>query len=108
MVQPKRKGGGNWLTDELDRVHKRTEKNTIRFRWSVVEVTPSKRYAMGDGHGGTEWAWSQESSKIVSPFFENEDEAKVWMDAHEPDEGKSLKVHRQRLLRHEWTEWVNY
>lgn len=88
--------------DYLERLRKETEKNTIKFRWGIIEHTPE--YDYGDG-------WSRpipEKNKIVSPWFNTKEEAQAWMNRHEPDKGSTLKVLRQRLLRREWTEWVNF
>lgn len=78
------------------------EKNTVGFRWHVVERTP------GYNTGGYYDQDVPPRDEIVSPHFNTQGEAEEWMDRHEPDKGKSLYVARQRLIKREWTEWVNY
>lgn len=102
MVSKKVNSDMNDLRDMLRRDRERVEKNTIRFRWVVIEHTPE--YDYGDG-------WSHprpEKNVIVSPYFNTEPEAQAWLDAHEPDKGNSLRIKRHRLLKREWTEWVDY
>lgn len=104
MVQKKNARSNDFsaMMDMLDELHEETERNTIRFRWGVNEHTPE--YDYGDG-------WSHPipaKNKIVSPWFDTEEEAKEWLDRHEPDKGNRLHVVRHRLLKREWTEWVPY
>jgi hypothetical protein len=92
----------NEMADFLADERARLEENTIRFRWAVNEHTPE--YDYGDG-------WSHPipaKNNIVSPWFDVEEAAKLWLDQHEPDKGNTLAVVRERLLKREYTEWVRY
>lgn len=77
-------------------------RNTIGFRWAVNEHTP------GYNSGGYYDMDVPSKNHTVSPYFDTEEQANEWMDEHEPDEGKSLNIIRQRLVKREYTEWVNY
>ena len=88
--------------DFLREQAERLQKSTIRFRWAVNEHNPGYNTV---GYYDTD---VPAKNRIVSPFFDSEEEAVEWMDRHEPDEGNSLNVVRHRLVKREWTEWVSY
>lgn len=78
------------------------EQNTIKFSWHVGEHTP------GYNTGGYYDTDISEKNVKVSPVFDTEEEARDWMNAHEPDEGKTLYIKRMRLVRRTHLDWVNY
>lgn len=103
MVRAKKSSDYFDMRKLLDDIHEDIESNTIRFRWLVSEVTPAHRES--DEYDDY---WIPAKSKTVSPYFDTEEEAQAWMDQHEPDKGKHLAVHRQRLIKREYTKWVTY
>lgn len=92
-----------WLTKVQTDIDRRNP--IIETRYYVVEVTPSKRYNQGNGHGGYEAAWTNETVDKVSPYFRTKRAAVKWMSEHEPDEGKTLAVMRQHLRRTITEKW---
>lgn len=81
---------------------RKLEEETVRFSWHVVEYTP------GDHAGGYYDRYIQPKRVQVSPDFNTEDDAKRWMEAHEPDEGNSLYIQRMRLRKYTVLRWVDY
>lgn len=86
----------------LDRHAKELEKNTLAFKWAVIEHTP------GYNTGGYYDTDVPAKNVVVSDYFKTEAEAQTWMDAHEPDKGNKLFIQRYRLLRRVYEEWVSY
>lgn len=86
--------------DYAERSRRDLEERTVRFRWLVVEKTPRQS---GFGYYDTD---TPEKNVIVSPEFDNEAAAVAWMDAHEPDPGKTLYIKRQRLLKTITYNWI--
>lgn len=77
------------------------EKNTVAFRWSVIETRPS--YRDSDEYHDF---WVPAKSVTVSPYFDSEKEAQEWMDRHEPDPGKKLSIRRERKVRRVTYQWL--
>jgi hypothetical protein len=77
------------------------EKNTVAFRWSVIETKPAYR----DSDEYDDY-WVPAKSVVVSPYFETEKEAKDWLALHEPDPGKTLSVKRERKIRRVTYTWL--
>lgn len=105
MVKTKAEAEDNvhWLTRELNDIERRNP--VIETRFYVVEVTPSHRYSVGDGHGGTDYEWSDEVNTKVSPYFKTKKSAVKWMGDHVPDEGKTLAVMKQNKRRTIEEKW---
>lgn len=78
------------------------ERNTIMFRWFVIEHTPAYNT------GGYYDQDVRETNVVVSPPFDREEDATLWMSQHEPDRGKELRIRRDRLVRRVYEEWVSY
>lgn len=79
------------------------KRRTIKFKWTVMEQTPSW---VDSGYYGE--VYHEAVTRTVSPEFDTKEEAQEWMDRHEPDKGNILFVQRWRLVKREWTEWVSY
>lgn len=99
----------SWL-QALEDEHEARKRNNpvIRTRYYVVEITPAYRYATGDGHGGTDYEWKPKQEVIVSNEYNTKEEAKDWMDRHEPDEGKTLEIRYENLRRFTEDRWVSW
>lgn len=107
MVQ--KKNQKNWLESWIEEHEKRKRDNPIiKTVWYVVEITPSYRYATGDGHGGTDYEWSNTREDRVSPEFDTRKDAEAWMNEHEPDHGKILKIDSVNLRRFTEDRWVTW
>lgn len=103
MVSPKKSAQDkNWLNNMLDEAKKELEKNTLGFRWVVVEHTPAYNT------GGYYDQDIDAKNVTVSPYFDSMQEANDWKERHSPDPGNSLIIRRQRLVRREYKEWVDY
>lgn len=96
--------GPGWLDRELERVRKSMGK-VVDHRYYVVEITPAQRYCTGDGHGGTEWEWDSGKTVMVSEYFKTKNEAVAWLNAHEPDKGKTLETREEKLYERVVREW---
>jgi hypothetical protein len=96
----------DWLREDAER--RKREQPVIKTRWFVVEHTPSRRFATGDGHGGTDYEWTHATYKVVSDYFDNVKDAMSWMDRHEADKGKTLEVKFQNLRRKTVDQWVSW
>ena len=108
-LRVKRKTNDNWLEDvfrEID--EKKKNSPIIKSDFQVVEVTPSKPYRRGDGHGGSEPAWTQEKRHVVAKGFETEEAAREWMKDYEPDKGNEFKIRQMNLRRFTEDRWVNW
>lgn len=103
-MKPKNTSKGYWLTEELERIEQRRGEY-IRSRYYVIEITPSKRYDRGNGHGGSEYAWSREKRNKVSEYFTSKPQAQDFLDMHEPDEGKTLAIVEEKLYRKMVEKW---
>lgn len=105
MVKSKAEAEDNvyWLDRVLNDVERRNP--IIETRYFVVEITPSRREDVGDGHGGIEYQWSTEKQDRVSPYFRTKKSAVKWMDEHVPDDGKSLRVMKQNKRRTITEKW---
>lgn len=93
------------LMEELKQNIDASRGEYIRSRFSILEVTPPQRCIQGDGHGGSEIIWIGEKRVAVSDFFDTREEAKAFMDEHEPDEGNSLKIVEHKLYRKVVETW---
>lgn len=94
MVKPKTEKSDNWMRDEFERINR--DHPVVATRYYVAEITPAYSGRQGDGHGGSERVFYAAESRMVSPHFYKElEDAQAWMDAHEPDDGKELKVYKQ-------------
>ena len=76
------------------------ESPVLATRWYVIEHTPARRE-----HDGYDHIWTRDSNVVVSPYFENEEEAVAWMEAHVADEGKELKIKHQNLREFRYRQW---
>jgi hypothetical protein len=95
----------NWFTDELDRINR--DHPVVRTIYAVAEITPARSERQGDGHGGSEWAHIAAKLVVVSPEFNDKKDANKWWEAHEPDEGKTLKVvHKTARQYLHWSGWL--
>lgn len=105
MVKSKAEAEDNvyWLDRVLDDIERRHP--IIETRFYVVEVTPRVRYNRGDGHGGTDYEWTDEVNTKVSPYFKTKKGAVNWMNDHVPDEGKTLSVMKQNKRRTIEEKW---
>jgi hypothetical protein len=98
-VKPKNEPlGAGWLARELDRIDA-ARGDYVTSRWYVVEITPSKSYRRGDGHGGTEIDWTREKVVRRSAYFNLKSQAQAFLDKYEPDEGSTLKIREDKLYR---------
>lgn len=68
-------------------------------RWYVIEHTPA--YNTGGYYDQDVPA----KNVKVSPYFNDENAAKTWMDEHEPDKGKVLIVWKDQLFERKVREW---
>lgn len=91
--------------EQIDLEIKASRGDYVRSRFYIVEVTPPQSYRRGDGHGGSEIDWTREKSVTVSDFFDTKEEAQAFLDEHEPDEGKSLKIIENKLYRKVVETW---
>lgn len=92
----------NWLEDQLEETKRRLERETVKFNWCVVEKTP------GYNTGGYYGVDVPDNHRVVSEYFNTEEEAASWLENHEPDPGNTLYIQRMRLLKTEITRWVTY
>lgn len=100
---------GDWLTKLLrDTEEKKKNSPVIKSDFQVVEVTPSKQYRRGDGHGGSEVDWTQEQRKVVAKGFPTEEAAREWMKDYEPDKGNEFKIRQMNLRRFTEDRWVTW
>lgn len=99
MVKPKREKN---ILEILREQAKNFDEDfpVIATRWYVIEHSPQRRY-----HDGYDYTWSRESNIRVSEYFETKEEAIEWMDQHEPDEGKELRIRSQNLRRYWYEKW---
>jgi len=72
----------------------------VETRYYVVEVTPAYTEMGYDGRN------IPEEIRIVSPFFEEHQDALDWFCEHEPDEGKTLRIDKQHKRRITTEKWV--
>lgn len=98
----KKEQKGDWLRETLRETHERLQRDTLEFKWVVVEHTP------GYNTGGYYDVDVPAKTVVVSPDFSTEEEAEGWMGEHEPDKGNTLLVKRKRKIRREYTDWVWY
>ena len=103
-MKKKKDSNKHWLDEVLDEVKSRRG-TLIKYRWFIVEVTPSERVPVGNGHGGTDWKWSAKTNVLVSDYFDSEEKAQAFLDEHEPDEGKTLELRREGLFERAVREW---
>lgn len=86
----------------LERQKADLDAHTIRFRWCVVEHTPAYNT------GGYYDQDIKAKNVVVSEYFDTEEQAIAWRDRHEPDEGNTLFVKRERLVQRSYQEWVGF
>ena len=86
--------------EQLEKIRKNLEENTIRIKWQVIEHTP------GYNTGGYYDQDIPAKNVVVADNFESEESAQAWMDRHEPDKGKSLHIKKRRLVRRYYDSWV--
>lgn len=86
----------DWLKAEQERYRK----SVIKTEWVVVETVPEVPYDGGWDRG------TPEENRIVSPGFETRDEAVKWMDRHEADKGKYLRIGHRDLRQISYTQWT--
>ena len=86
----------DWLAEE----QKRYKDSVIRSVWVVVETTPAVEYDGGWDRG------TPEENRIVSPDFDERSEAVDWMDRHEADKGKYLRIGRRDLRQISYKQWT--
>lgn len=86
--------------DFLAREREKYEKSIIKTVWFVVETTPA--YNTG-GYYDTD---VEEVNIGVSPDCDSAEEAREWMDRHEPDEGKYLRVAKSHLRKITYNTWT--
>lgn len=100
----KKEDDNNWLRKEMAHFEqKRKDSPIVASKYYVVEITPARRY-----HDGYDMTWSRESVLKVSPDFKTLEEAKDWVDQHEPDEGKTLETrveHLREITERRWVSW---
>lgn len=84
----------------LARIRDNIENNTIKIKWQVIEHTP------GYNTGGYYDQDIPAKNIVVADDFESEEDAKTWMDRHEPDPGKVLFIRKRRLVRRSYTTWI--
>ncbi len=103
MVKAKNEPKRDWLKDSLDRIDR--ENPIVATRYFVVEITPTERYERGNGHGGYDWEFTGMTENTVSPYYDKKADATKWMNAHEPDDGKTLAVRKQNKRRTVTERW---
>lgn len=86
----------SWLKKEKEKY----QKSVIKTAWVVVETTP------GYNTGGYYDQDVPEENVVVSSEFETRDDAAEWMDKHEADNGKYLRIAHKDLRRIEYTQWT--
>lgn len=94
----------DWLKNYLDKYDQ--ENPIIDTRYYVVEVTPSEMYYRGDGHGGSEPCWTKQTEVRVSKYSQSKEACEKFIEEHEPDKGKELKIrteHKRRTVTERWS-----
>lgn len=94
----------DWLKRYLERYNE--DNPIVATRYYVVEVTPSEMYWRGDGHGGSERCWTNQTEVRVSEYSQSKRDCEKFVDLHEPDEGKSLAIRTQHKRRSVTERWV--
>jgi len=102
MVQEKdaAKKRAQEVSDFMERERERYRKSVIKSVWVVVETTPEVPYDGGWDKG------VPEKNQIVSPAFDERSEAVDWMNMHEADKGKYLRIGRRDLRQISYTQWT--
>lgn len=90
----------DWIARDLERIESEYGP-VIKERYYVIEHRPA--YNTGGYYDQDVPA----ENKVVSPFFNTEDEAQDWLDKHEPDKDKSLHLRKEKLQErtHVTREW---
>ena len=96
----------DWLEMRLEQLDK--DHPIIDTRYYVVEITPSRqvRIPNGDGHGGSTYDWVGPEETRVSVYSSGKASCEAFIEAHEPDEGKTLDIrteHKRRFTTERWT-----
>lgn len=109
MVRPKDEKpflSKGWLDDYLDKFEQ--DHPIIATRYYVVEVTPGRqvRIPNGDGHGGSTYDWVGPSETRVSEYSDEKEACEKFIEAHEPDEGKTLDIRTEHLRRFTSERWT--
>lgn len=94
MVRKKeRKADPQVLADALAKRAKRLDEQTIKFQWAVMEVLPGKH-----GDGFNDPLYTPGYQRIVSMWYDVQSDAMAWLNDHETDPPKYLKVVRSRII----------
>lgn len=84
-----------WLQESAEE----WEANNVKREYAISEITP--REHQPGTHGGS---WTPGQSRIVSPTFGTEDEARAWANEYTPDEGNHFAIttidHQKTITRH--------
>ena len=83
----------------LEEEAERYRKSVIKKAYAVVETLPEVPYDGGWDRG------TPEENRVVSPWFDTRDEAVEWMDRHEADKGKYLRIGRKDFRQISYKEW---
>lgn len=86
------------IRDQMERIDKQYP--VVATRFYVEEVQPPHYY--NDEYGGQ---WSKEIAVKVSPAFETKEEAEAWVDEHEADNGRHLRIMKQHKRRTTYEAW---
>lgn len=99
MVQSKRPQKS--LQEFMKEDRERFERNSpvLKTRWFVLEIRPAYNT------GGYYDQDVPEERRVVSPYFESKSAAVKWMNDHEPDEGKHLKISYENLRKYCYEKW---
>lgn len=86
--------------DFLDAERKRYRDSILKTVWVVVETVPEVPYDGGWDRG------TPEVNRVVSPDFDSREEAAEWMDRHEADKGKYLRIGHKDLRQISYNQWT--
>ena len=82
-----------------ERERRDRESPVLKTRWFVLEIRPAYNT------GGYYDQDIPEERRVVSPYFDTQELAQDWMDKHEPDKGKHLKISYENLRKICYNRW---
>lgn len=94
----------HWLSELTDRIIE-DRGEYVKSRFYIIEKTLPVRLYQNDGHGRLEPFWTSVKTDRVSDYFDLKEDAESFLDAHEPDEGKTLEIKEERLYRRVVETW---
>jgi hypothetical protein len=79
--------------EHMENRRQRLDEQTIKFQWAVIEVLPDKH-----GDGFNDPLYTPGWTRVVSEWFDTQSDAMKWLNEHEADPPKYLKVVRSRII----------